>query len=527
MLMIVGAIIGTFAVLYFGFAIFFMSHFSFGTSINGIKVATQSTESVKYKIRKGAENYVLSIVPRTGSKEEIVAEDIALSIESTDEVIEALLKKQNGFAWPMYLFQPQSFETETMISFDEAKLASKVASLNCMKESLQKEPEDAKLSEYDEQKGFTIISAVPGTKVDKDAFLKQIKEAIQSLDDTLDMDEKECYVKPKVSDDDKNLKNSVETLNKALETVITFEVGDATTTLDKTTFASWLKLDENANATVEEEPLSEFVSSQLAKVYNTCYNEEQLATSYGVTITIPNSHYGWKVDQEAERNQIREEILAGKKVNRDLNYSWYAASHSGNDYGNSYVEVNLTAQHLFLYKDGVCILESDVVTGNPSTNHETPPGVFGITYCERNATLRGPGYATPVSYWMPFNGDIGLHDGTWNPIFGAARYMRNGSHGCVNLPYATAKTIFENVQAGFPVLVYELPGTETPENLAQQRAYTVMDAIKAIGEVSLESEWAITQARAAYENLDEMARGYVANYDDLVNAEVAIAAIKG
>ena len=128
------------------------------------------------------------------------------------------------------------------------------------------------------------------------------------------------------------------------------------------------------------------------------------------------------MDNAAEAAAIISDLEGGAPVTRDLNYSMTAASHGANDYGDSYVEINLTGQHLFLYKNGSLVLETDVVTGKPDGSHETPPGVFGITYCEKNATLRGANYATPVSYWMPFNGDIGLHDATWQPAFGGSLY---------------------------------------------------------------------------------------------------------
>ncbi|MEG0215435.1 MAG: L,D-transpeptidase, partial [Hungatella sp.] len=83
-----------------------------------------------------------------------------------------------------------------------------------------------------------------------------------------------------------------------------------------------------------------------------------------------------------------------------------------------------------------------------------------LTYKERNATLKGENYATPVSYWMPFNGNIGMHDAGWRSSFGGSIYKTGGSHGCVNLPPAAAKTIFENIEKGIPVLCYYLEGTE-------------------------------------------------------------------
>ena len=49
------------------------------------------------------------------------------------------------------------------------------------------------------------------------------------------------------------------------------------------------------------------------------------------------------------------------------------------------------------------VLETDCVTGNGARGYDTPEGVYGITYKQRNATLNGENYSTPVDYWMPFN----------------------------------------------------------------------------------------------------------------------------
>ena len=56
---------------------------------------------------------------------------------------------------------------------------------------------------------------------------------------------------------------------------------------------------------------------------------------------------------------------------------------------------------------------------------------------------------------MPFYGDVGLHDAPWRTAFGGTIYLEGGSHGCVNMPPAAAATLFNNVSAGFPVVVHE------------------------------------------------------------------------
>ncbi len=96
------------------------------------------------------------------------------------------------------------------------------------------------------------------------------------------------------------------------------------------------------------------------------------------------------------------------------------------------------------------MVESDFVSGNESRGWSTPAGAYPLTYKQRNATLKGQNYSTPVSYWMPFNGGIGMHDAYWRSSFGGKIYKTNGSHGCINLPPAVAKTVYENISAGMP-----------------------------------------------------------------------------
>ena len=122
------------------------------------------------------------------------------------------------------------------------------------------------------------------------------------------------------------------------------------------------------------------------------------------------------------------------------------------------MEINLTAQHLFYYQDGELILESDFVSGNSARGYDTPAGVYGITYKQRDATLTGETYETPVSYWMPFNGNIGMHDASWRAAFGGDIYKTNGSHGCINLPVSVAAELYGYVEKGTPVICYYLPG---------------------------------------------------------------------
>ena len=148
------------------------------------------------------------------------------------------------------------------------------------------------------------------------------------------------------------------------------------------------------------------------------------------------------------------ELLDGVVVERAPVYSTEGASRTGQDYGNTYVEVDLTNQKVYLVEGGNVTLETDCVTGSVARGTTTPPGIWGITYKARDAVLRGPGYASPVSYWMPFNKGIGLHDATWRGSFGGTIYRYSGSHGCVNLPKKAAQTIFSVAYKNMPVICH-------------------------------------------------------------------------
>lgn len=67
-------------------------------------------------------------------------------------------------------------------------------------------------------------------------------------------------------------------------------------------------------------------------------------------------------------------------MEREPIYSYTAAKPGDKDIGDTYVEIDLGKQHLYLYVDKKMILESDFVSGNASRGWNTPAGVFGLTY---------------------------------------------------------------------------------------------------------------------------------------------------
>ncbi|MFQ7263364.1 MAG: L,D-transpeptidase family protein [Lachnospiraceae bacterium] len=521
---IAGICVAVLLVVYIGFSLYFQNHFFFRSNVNGIPASGASAQSMLEKITARADGYELTIVDEDGGKETIVPDDIDMTMEIDKGHLEDLLDGQNGFTWIGRLFSPKDYTMDNMITYDAQKLGEKIQNLACVQNPDVTPTQNATYA-YEDQK-FVVVDEVYGNQIDQAVLADTLGKAITALEPEVDLSKDNCYVQPTVTADSEELKSAVDTMNDYADVKITYEVGAEKEEIPKDTIASWLMTGDDLQVIFNQDLMSSFVSD-MAKKYNTYGQAKTLATSYGKTITVPGGNYGWRIDQAGEVAQLMTDIQAKQDVNRDFVYSVRANSRDANDYGNSYVEINLTAQHLFFYKDGKKVLETDFVSGDPYDGNATHTGAFKITYKDKDAVLRGTNYATPVTFWMPFNGNEGMHDATWRKKFGGNLYKGNGSHGCVNLPYSAAKTIFENVDAGYAVLVYELPGTEQAPDPNQQAADKVITSINNIGNVTLEREGYIGGVRADYNALSSQAKSLVTNYNVLVDAENTINQLKG
>ncbi len=509
------------AAVYIGTAFYFQSHFLPSVTLNGISISGKSQDEVERLITEEINGYEISIKERNGNEERIKGADISLRPEFGDSIL-TKIEAQNGFAWPVALFRPQTWQEPTMVRFDEEKLEAAFEALSCVQPENQTKPKDARCSKY-QADGYQILPEEQGNKIRKKQFFSVLKEAVGSLKETVDLEKEDCYAKPKVTAEDEKLNDLLETLNQYVKTVITYDLGEETKTLDGSTIHAWLDV-SGTEVSINEEAVAEYVDG-LASAHNTVFRKHTFQTSYGKTIDITNGDYGWKVDKEGEKEQILKDIREGGEKKREITYAQRGKSHGANDYGDTYVEINLTAQHLYFYKNGSLLVESDFVSGNLSKNYDTPTGIYGLTYKERDAVLRGENYASPVTYWMPFCNNVGMHDASWRGSFGGNIYKTSGSHGCINLPKSAAQKIFENIEKGDPVLVYTLPGTESPAAVAQEAAQ-VVNMINGIGEVTLESEPAIAAARKMYNLLSAEGQAKVSNYELLLAQEAQLAALK-
>ena len=443
--------------VYAGMSQKYKTRFFPNTQINGVDASGKTAAEVQELIAEGVNGYTLTITERNNQTETIAGTDIKLHAEF-DGSLEKMVAAQNPFAWLGHVKQ-EEYTIGTMVAYDDAALESQIRNLSCLDPGKVVEPVNAKISEYVSGQGYSIEPEQEGTAVEAEKLTQAVTGAIENLQDHLSLEEADIYKKPTVLKDDASLAEQLDKMNKYAKMSVTYQFGDSTETLNGDQIHAWLIANADGSVSVDSSKVSEYVS-EMAKAHNTSNKAKTLKTSYGSTIQVSGGTYGWKINQAAETEALAAIIASGESTTREPEYSQKAASHGANDYGDTYVEINLTGQHLFFYKEGKLVVESDFVSGNLAKGWGTPAGSYPLAYKQKNAVLKGENYRTPVNYWMPFNNGIGMHDAKWRSSFGGAIYKTGGSHGCINLPPSVAKTIFDNISAGTPVICYNLPGTE-------------------------------------------------------------------
>lgn len=452
---VIGIVMGLSVIIlfYLGMAFYFNSHFFPKTYINGKDCGMMTAAQAAELIRKDIDNYTLTFLDRDGNAAAEISSvqvDLAMDIE---EQTKLLHDSQNIYLWFIMMFRTDSHEFPYTLEYDSDKLKETLKETALLDKEKALEPEDAYISEYMDGIGFEIIPEKEGTLIDEPKLLEASGLALGSMQETLNLEEAGCYKEAEIKRDDEKLKEQCEQMNLFTAARITYDWNGFEETVDGALIQDWILVLKNGTVTLDEEKIRKFVEEK-ASEHDTYARQRSFVTTQGVELTLRRGAYGWKVDREAETQELIRLIQEGCITQREPIYSVTAYHKGEDDIGNSYVEIDLTNQHLYLYIEGELVLETDFVSGDVSQGNTTPPGIFGITYKKRDAVLRGETYETPVSYWMPFNGNIGMHDAGWRRNFGGDIYLTNGSHGCVNLPVKQAAKIYEYMKKGFPVICY-------------------------------------------------------------------------
>lgn len=467
LLLVIGILAGMYA---YGYK-YCETHFMPGTVINGYECGGLTEEEAEAKFAEAANDYVLNVRFRGGSTEIIHAKDMGFAYKP-DGSIAVLLQQQDKLVWPKYFFEDSLYEIKPGGTYDDEMLTAALQNLPELQEDNMEKPQNAYIEFQDgneEEDGkFVIVPETAGTTLDIVQLTAGVGDAAARYSEVVDAEEiGGAYTEASLKSDDAKIIARCNDLNDLVGLSITYELpsGD-TMRLNSDVTKDWLVKDDSGKLVkddeVWDEKLWEFLD-QLAYNTNTIGMDRQFNSTLRGTITVSGGDYGYMVNQITEHDKLVEDFKEQTKETREPDYyiKPYNDQTENDGIGNTYIEADLSAQHFWCYIDGQLVVDSDFVSGDTTTGHGTPTGVFGIMFMLRDTTLRGVmqsngkyEYETKVGYWMPFYNGCGFHDAWWRTAFGGTIYQGNGSHGCINLPVDAAQTLYSYCDNNMPVVVY-------------------------------------------------------------------------
>ena len=447
--------------VYFVLAFYYREGFSLNTWINGVYCTGKTVEEVNSELLSRTEAPNIVITDKTGQTYTISLVD-AEYLADYSNALERYRQEQNPYLWVDNVLFHSRRTLDPTVTVDTAALKKAFDSLAFVREERQKKKD---YSLYQSENGAYVFTDGLVDRIDLEKAFLALKEIVENGQETLDLQESGCYYEITPDESQKALRNLWKEIERFQTCNIVYCFGEERHPVTAADCASFLTAenglpvqDEKGSFVLDEEAVTAYVQS-LAKEYDGYGRTRQFHSTKGDVITIEGGTYGSKLDQKKEVRYLMEHLLdpgvhTGTQQSHIPVYEREAFCYGKNDIGDTYIEVDMTEQKMYYYEKGVLKLETEIVTGNMRRRMGTPEGVNFVYNKQKNRVLRGPGYASPVKFWMPVKGGIGIHDASWRKEFGGDIYQTAGSHGCINTPKDKMEELFDCVQIGTPVVMF-------------------------------------------------------------------------
>ena len=429
------------------------------TSINGFDVSGMNATEAAIALKSFDNADKVTINARNGKTVDIPFSDFGYNTDYATPV-RRLYEGQDHSLWFMSYFKATDYTIDTGATYDEVKLDRLLGRTVWG----TVDTSDASI-EYGAE-GYYIKPEVYGDTVDREKLSAYVKECLDSCDYNIDLEDSGCYREPAVVSED--LKDELELIKEKFDFVITYDMNYTQEILTGAEVYSWTAPD----GTVDRTKAEDFID-RLADKYDTFMTTRSFKTTERGTIQMAQGRYstgqyGWWTDREKSVEKLMGYIEKGESVTVEPMYVTldtgycYEGFPSGrsatDDIGNTYIEVDLSAQHLWYYQNGELAFETTSIVSGKATDpaRKTPEGVYSVYTKSTNYMMRAAdgSYNTRCAYFMriSFEG-IGLHDLS-RSSYGGNTYINNGSHGCINMRYSEVETLYNMVERGTPVILY-------------------------------------------------------------------------
>jgi len=447
---------------YFLLARYYREGFGLNTWINGVYCTGKTIEEVNSELLAGQGAPILTIIDRGGKEYLIRMEETGYTEDYSPELY-VYLEKQNPLLWIKNILTEHNHKLEPVVSYDEQELLSLFLQLDFVKEEAGRE-EDYFIQQ-DSELGYVLYDGL-SNRLDAEKAFEKLREKIASKEYILDLQEADCYYDCPYSEEQEQIRLLWDKVTRFQHCTLAYDMGDEKIPLDARVMSLFLQntdgeivVDAEGNLILDESVVRDFVDS-LGEVYDTYGKERKFFSTKGEWVSVNgDGTYGTLLDREAEVEFLLENLFAEELHEGEIQYRIPVYEQQGfvrgkDDIGSTYIEIDMTAQMMYYYENGELLVETEVVTGNTGKRMGTPEGVNYVYKKQRNRVLRGEGYASPVKYWMPVKGNIGIHDANWRSKFGGTIYQKNGSHGCINTPTEKMAQLYELVEVGTPVVMF-------------------------------------------------------------------------
>lgn len=445
------------AAIYVALGLYYQGGFSYGTWVNGVYCTGKSVTAINEELLKNETADTFTIYGKEEAEENISLAEIDYHI-TYEPPLQEMQKTQNPFLWGLQLFQGKEKILLPQLSYNQEALEEKLNQLSMIKEGSLLTNPDVRLIKT--EKGYELQDQTKQVlQVNK--AKEVIKSALQEGKKSVSLQEALCYEDTELTPKMLAVYDLWKKVNAFQDCKITYQFGDAQEKIDSSIVADWIALDENGGflfdengeLQLEDGKIEEYIA-HLGDKYDTYKKTRKFMATRGEEVLIEGGTYGNQLNQKAEMAYLKDAFYQKKEEVHIPEYSKTAKTQGENDLGDTYIEIDMQTQTMYYYKSGAIVLETPIVTGNISRKWSTPARTCYVYGKQRNRVLKGPGYASPVNFWMPVNGNIGIHDAKWRKTFGGEIYKTNGSHGCINTPYDKMKELYEMVEVGTPVLMF-------------------------------------------------------------------------
>lgn len=443
--------------VYLGLALYYRNAFPYGTWINNVYCTGKSIEQVNKELAKDFVYEGVTVIDKDGGRYLLSAEDIGYRFDF-GAALEIYQSQQNPWMWVDSLFQSREAELSPVISYDRAAFADAFEALPFAQG--WREAREYRLEIVRGDGGYALVNERMDV-LSVEAAKRAVEEAIEGFQTEVSLTEAGCYQDLPLTEQMRETLAVWEKLERFQQCSVVYKLGEEEIPVDATLVSGWIAtdgngrflLDEAGQPQLRENAIEDFVAD-LAARYDTVGASRQFRATRGGTVTVEGGLYGNRIDQEAEVAYLTKAFRDKRSEVHEPAYIQMAKAQGSEDIGSTYIEVDMGQQKMYYYADGVLEIDTPIVTGNISRRMGTPSGVNYVYAKQKNRILRGQGYASPVDFWMPVKGNIGIHDASWRGEFGGSIYQTNGSHGCINTPRAAMEKLYAMAEIGTPVIMF-------------------------------------------------------------------------